>query len=92
MADFVRVPPERVPETSLKALLEEFASRDGTDYGARETPLSARVNQLRDGLRRGALALLFDADSQTWDVLSADNARLLLGDQGAASREGAGDE
>lgn len=85
------MPPERVPEASLKALLEEFASRDGTDYGARETPLSARVNQLRDGLCRGSLALLFDADSQTWDVLSADNARLLLGDEGAASREG-GDE
>lgn len=85
------MPPERVPESSLKALLEEFASRDGTDYGARETPLSARVNQLGDGLRRGSLVLLFDADSQTWDVLSADNARLLLGDQGAASREG-GDE
>lgn len=80
-----------MPEASLKALLEEFASRDGTDYGARETPLSARVDQLRDGLRRGSLALLFDADSQTWDVLSADNARLLLGDQGADSREG-GDE
>lgn len=85
------MPPERVPEASLKALLEEFASRDGTDYGARETPLSARVDQLRDGLRRGSLALLFDADSQTWDVLSADNARLLLGDEGADSREG-GDE
>ena len=85
------MPPERVPEASLKALLEEVASRDGTDYGARETPLSARVNQLRDGLCRGSLALLFDADSQTWDVLSADNARLLLGDEGAASREG-GDE
>lgn len=85
------MPPERVPEASLKALLEEFASRDGTDYGARETPLSARVNRLRDGLRRGSLALFFDADSQTWDVLSADNARLLLADQGADSREG-GDE
>ena len=92
MADFVRVPPERVPEASLKALLEEFASRDGTDYGARETPLSARVKQLGDGLRRGSLALLFDADSQTWDVLSADDARRLLGDEGADSREGAGDE
>ena len=86
------MPPERVPEASLKALLEEFASRDGTDYGARETPLSARVNRLRDGLRRGSLALFFDADSQTWDVLSADNARLLLGGEGAASCEGAGDE
>lgn len=84
------MPPERVPEASLKALLEEFASRDGTDYGARETPLSARVKQLGDGLRRGSLALLFDADSQTWDVLSADDARRLLDDEGADSRHGEG--
>ena len=85
MADFVRVPPERVPETSLRALLEDFASRDGTDYGERETPLPTRVKQLRDGLSRGSLALLFDADSQTWDVLRADDARPLLGEEGAGA-------
>ena len=88
MADFVRVPVERVPEASLEALLEEFASRDGTDYGERETPLGTRVNRLRQGLNRGSLMLLFDADSQTWDVLAADDARPLLSGGGEHEQGG----
>ena len=39
MAEFVMVPPQRLQAEVLQALLEEFASRDGTDYGERECTL-----------------------------------------------------
>ncbi|MCB1699151.1 MAG: YheU family protein, partial [Halioglobus sp.] len=39
MANFVAVPVERLQPDVLQALLEEFASRDGTDYGERELSL-----------------------------------------------------
>lgn len=78
MAEFLRVPTERLSDESLRGLLEEFASRDGTDYGARETPLEERVSQLRSQLETGAIALVFDAASETWDLLAADEARDLL--------------
>ena len=81
MANFVQVPVSQVPADSLRALLEEFASRDGTDYGEQETPLAERVSQLHTGLQVGAMALVFDADTETWDILSAEHARPLLGDE-----------
>ena len=62
----------------LHALLEEFASRDGTDYGEVETAIAQRVAQLRDRLERGEMALLYDSDSEHWDLLSRDRAAEFL--------------
>ena len=64
----------RLSGESLQGLLEEFASRDGTDYGERETPLEERVAQLRRRLDDGELKLLFDLASETWDLLPKDEA------------------
>ncbi|MEM1143794.1 MAG: YheU family protein [Pseudomonadota bacterium] len=78
MSGFVQVPLERVPEESLTALLEEFASRDGTDYGEHETPLSERVEQLRRALTSGDLRLVFGADEERWDILDKRAAQSLV--------------
>jgi uncharacterized protein YheU (UPF0270 family) len=78
MAQFVAVPLERLPSDVLQRLLEEFASRDGTDYGEREVSLEQKVASLRTQLQRGDLQVLYDVDSEQWDLLSADQAALLL--------------
>ena len=79
MAELLRVPVERLSPEALQGLLEEFVSRDGTDYGESETPLSTRVAQLRERLDRGFAWLLFDADSETWDLLPVELAKERLG-------------
>lgn len=78
MAEFVQVPIEKVPEESLLALLEEFATRDGTDYGAAETLVSTRVEQLRGQLRSGKAQLLFDVSSESWDIVASDEVPKLV--------------
>ena len=78
MAQFVMVPPQRLPQDSLAGLLEEYASRDGTDYGEREFTLEQKVEQLRGQLQRGELKILYDVDSEQWDLLPADQAASLL--------------
>ena len=78
MAEFVRVPPERLQAETLQALLEEFASRDGTDYGETEFTLEQKVAQLRSQLEREELQLLYDAAGEHWDLVSAEQAVLLL--------------
>jgi uncharacterized protein len=78
MAQFVAVPPERLQAAILQALLEEFASRDGTDYGERESTLSEKVERLQRQLRDGELHILYDIDSEQWDLLPAAQAELLL--------------
>lgn len=78
MADFVRVPPERLPAETLAALLEEFVSRDGTDYGCYEISLEEKRRQVQSRLTAGDLQLLYDADSEHWDLVEKDRAQALL--------------
>ena len=80
MAQFVEVPPERLGADLLQALLEEYASRDGTDYGERELSLEQKVSQLKRQLHRRDLVILFDAESESWDLLQREQAEELLHD------------
>ena len=82
MAQFIAIPPASLQVETLQALLEEFASRDGTDYGWREQSLEEKVAQLRRGLEGGALTLLYDSESEYWDLVERDQAQLLLEDEG----------
>ena len=78
MAQFVEVPPSRLDEQILQSLLEEFASRDGTDYGAQEHTLEQKVDQLRRQLTSCELLILYDADSAQWDLVERESAATLL--------------
>jgi uncharacterized protein YheU (UPF0270 family) len=78
MASLLEIPPSRLTPEVLDALLEEFASRDGTDYGEREHSLAEKAAQLRSQLMSAELALLYDGDSEEWDLVSRDQAASLL--------------
>ena len=78
MAQFVAVPIERLEASVLSALLEEYASRDGTDYGVVELSLHEKVADLRLQLRDGSLVLLYDSVGEQWDLLPRERARDLL--------------
>jgi uncharacterized protein YheU (UPF0270 family) len=69
MAEMVRVPLERVDAGVLNSMLEDYASRDGTDYGARELELAEKVANLQAQLRSGSLAIVYDLASEQWDLL-----------------------
>ena len=78
MAEFVLVPAQRLQGDVLQALLEEYASRDGTDYGERECTLEEKVAQLLRQLRTDELQILYDVDSEQWDLIPRAQAELLL--------------
>lgn len=78
MANLLDIPLARLAPDALAGLLEEFASRDGTDYGERELSLEQKVVQLRTQLASGDMHLLYDSDSETWDLVSRDAAQALL--------------
>ena len=75
LAQFVEVPVSRLEPAVLNAVLEEFASRDGTDYGARERSLEEKVAELRAQLDSGDLALVYDLDSEQWDFCTREQRR-----------------
>lgn len=69
-----RIPPDALNAETLDAVLAEIATRDGTDYGEVETPLSTRVDQLRRRLAGGAAVLVFDEESETCSVVPTEQA------------------
>ena len=78
MTQFVEVPPQRLQPEVLQALLEEYASRDGTDYGEQELSLSRKVSNLRQQIQQGDLLILYEIEGEHWDLVPAEQANLLL--------------
>lgn len=80
MVEYSKVPAARLDADVLQALLEEFASRDGTDYGARELTLAEKTGNLRRQLEEGRLCLLFHHPTEAWDLVDGDRAAALIVD------------
>jgi len=78
MAQFLTVPATRLQADILQALLEDYASRDGTDYGEREFTLAEKVRALQGQLDAGELQILFDVESEQWDLVPRERAQELL--------------
>ena len=79
MADFLQIPPEKLEPETLDAVLQAYINREGTDYGLRELSLKDKVSRLRRQLDTGELRLLYDLDSEEWDLLTAAEAEEVLG-------------
>lgn len=54
------IPPESLSEEALQGVLEEFISRDGTDYGELELSLEAKIARLKPQIVRGEVLIVFD--------------------------------
>jgi hypothetical protein len=55
------------PDT-LRALIEEFVLREGTEYGEHDVPLAEKVDAVMRQLKRGEARVLYDADSDTTTI------------------------
>jgi hypothetical protein len=70
VAETMIVPAEAIPADTLENLIEEFVTRDGTDYGEQEVPLQTRVEQVRRQLVSGDAVVWFDATTETVSIFS----------------------
>jgi len=65
------IPHRQLSPEALQGLIEEFVTREGTDYGEREIPVPLKVEQLRHQLDLGTSLILYDTnDSRTTIVPS----------------------
>ena len=64
------VPWQEIPADTLTNLIEEFVTRDDTDYGEREVPLSTRVEQVRRQLQKKEALVWFDELADSVTILS----------------------
>jgi len=64
------IPPERLSAETLSNLLEEFITREGTDYGMEELPLATKLSQLKQQLNEGSIVIWFDSTTQSTQLIS----------------------
>lgn len=64
----MRIPHEDLEQATLTGVIEEFVTRDGTDLGDAE----AKIRAVRAGLERGELLLVYDADTESCNIVPAD--------------------
>lgn len=67
--DPIEVPHAALSAAALRALIEEFVSRDGTDYGIAERTLDEKVRDVQRQLERGEAAIMFDPESRTTHIV-----------------------
>lgn len=64
------VPWTELEEATLRNLIEDYVTREGTEYGVgQETPLETRVAQVHRHLERGEAVVWFDDYSETVNIL-----------------------
>jgi uncharacterized protein YheU (UPF0270 family) len=64
----MNIPYQELAVETLTAIIEEFISREGTDYGAHETSFEKKVQQVMNQLKRGEIVVTFDPESQSCDL------------------------
>lgn len=71
----VIVPWRDIDAATLDNLIEEFVTRDGTDYGDREIATATKVEQVRRQLQRGDAAVVFDEVTETVSLMTRERLR-----------------
>ena len=64
------IPPDKVSPRVLQGMIEEFVTRDGTDYGDGETGLAEKVAQVRAQLQIGKAGIVFYPQQESFQILS----------------------
>jgi uncharacterized protein len=68
------VPHETLQPQTLRALIEEFVTRDGAVHGHAETSLENRIASVMRQLNSGKIVIVFDEESETCTVASREEA------------------
>lgn len=62
-------------------LIEEFITRDGTDYGEQEIALEHKVKQIERQLASGDVVIVFDPASESVSLLTRRDAEIFINQQ-----------
>ena len=65
----IRLAPDDLEPDTLRAVIESFVLREGTDYGVHETSLEDKVAQVLIQLRRGEAHITFDPATESVNVV-----------------------
>ena len=67
----VAVPYTELAPDLLRAVVESYVLREGTDYGEREFSLAEKVARVINLLERGEAQIVFDPETETVSIVSS---------------------
>ena len=82
------IPYRELESDTLQNLIEEFVTRDGTDYGVNEKTMAEKSAAIMKALHAKHAVIVFDESSQSCQILSTDELAALSAQLG----EGVHDE
>jgi len=65
------IPHDQLSPDALEGLIEEYVTRDGTDYGAEEISLAERIVQVKRLLASGEAVILFSEGKGACNIVSS---------------------
>ena len=65
----MEIPYTELSGDALRGVIEEFVSREGTEYGQREYTLEDKIKRVMRQLESGEVKLFFDEQSQTCNLV-----------------------
>lgn len=68
----IDIPYQHIPEETLTRLLEEFVTREGTNYGEQEFTLADLVSQAKNQLKTKKAIIQYDDESQSCEIVCVD--------------------
>ena len=69
----VKIPYDQLSPEALHGVVEEFVTRDGTDYGEVDVPLGTKIAQVMAQLKSGKAVIVFDQETESCTVLRSDD-------------------
>ena len=70
------IPFTELSTEALRGVIEEFVTRDGTDYGESEISLDTKVQQVLNQLHAGKVVITFDKKTETCNILPSGDIKL----------------
>ena len=68
-----KIPVNKLSPEALQGVINEFISRDGTDYGEMEVSPETNFRQVKDKLETGSAVLIFDDETETTNIFLAND-------------------
>jgi hypothetical protein len=65
----VEIPRDDLSPEALRGLIEEFVTRDGTDYGDVERSVDEKIAQVAAQLASGEARIVFDLEAETTSIV-----------------------
>ena len=68
------IPWQSLSDVALRGIVEEYVTREGTEYGAREYTLEQKVEEVLRALRDGSAQIVWDPAQESATLISVEGS------------------